>query len=173
MTRLVFLIILLTAAAAATQAQAPVERVPGRVVIDVVAVDRNGAPLMDLKRDEVEVWIRGAKELVGTWQLVSIQLELPDKKIDLFGPGAKGQQTFLTMCAPCHLPQGGRHVLEGIHELCVRLCVIVARVQDSRRNISHHGLLLRDRHFFHDGEHLRQLFSTNRVLEKLQMSLPL
>ncbi len=37
---------------------------------------------------------QGAKELVGTWQLVSIQLELPDKKIDLFGPGARGQQTF-------------------------------------------------------------------------------
>jgi hypothetical protein len=37
---------------------------------------------------------QGAKDLVGTWQLVSIQLEFPDKKIDLFGPGAKGQQIF-------------------------------------------------------------------------------
>ena len=67
MTRLVFLIILLTAAAAATQAQAPVERVPGRVVIDVVAVDRNGAPLMDLKRDEVEVWIGRFRAPIDTF----------------------------------------------------------------------------------------------------------
>jgi VWFA-related protein len=57
MTRLFFLTTLLTAAAAATQAQAPVERVPGRVVVDVVAVDRKGMPVMDLKRDEIEVWI--------------------------------------------------------------------------------------------------------------------
>jgi VWFA-related protein len=57
MTRHFFLITLLIAAAAAAQAQAPVERVPGRVVIDVVAVDRNGMPVMDLKRDEIEVWI--------------------------------------------------------------------------------------------------------------------
>ncbi|MEW6454032.1 MAG: lipocalin-like domain-containing protein [Pseudomonadota bacterium] len=35
-----------------------------------------------------------AKDLIGTWTLSAIQLELPDKKIDLFGPGAKGQQTF-------------------------------------------------------------------------------
>src|SRR5687768_16588244 len=56
MTRL-FLLIALLAAAAGVPAQAPVERVSGRVVIDVVAVDRNGAPVMDLKQEEVEVWI--------------------------------------------------------------------------------------------------------------------
>jgi VWFA-related protein len=57
MTRLFLLIALLVPAAVAVPAQAPVERVPGRVVIDVVAVDRNGAPVMDLKQEEVEVWI--------------------------------------------------------------------------------------------------------------------
>lgn len=35
-----------------------------------------------------------AKDLIGTWTLTAIQLELPDRTIDLFGPGAKGQQTF-------------------------------------------------------------------------------
>lgn len=48
---------MLAAAVAGTRAQAPAERVPGRVVIDVVAVDRNGVPVMDLKQEEVEVWI--------------------------------------------------------------------------------------------------------------------
>lgn len=56
MTRFLFLIVLLAAATAA-RGQAPVERVPGRVEIDVVAVDRNGVPVMDLKQEEVEVWI--------------------------------------------------------------------------------------------------------------------
>lgn len=57
MTRLFLPLALLVAAGAATPAQAPAERVPGRVVIDVVAVDRHGVPVMDLKQDEVEVWI--------------------------------------------------------------------------------------------------------------------
>ena len=57
MSRLLCLIALLAAAAAGARAQAPAERVPGRVVIDVVAVDRNGVPVMDLKQEEVEVWI--------------------------------------------------------------------------------------------------------------------
>src|SRR5687768_16119493 len=57
MTRLLCLIAVLAAAVAGTRAQAPAERVSGRVVIDVVAVDRNGVPVMDLKQEEVEVWI--------------------------------------------------------------------------------------------------------------------
>src|SRR5258706_16083710 len=37
--------------------QAPTERGAGRIHIDAVAVDKNGLPVMDLKPDEVEVWI--------------------------------------------------------------------------------------------------------------------
>jgi hypothetical protein len=72
MTRLLCLIALLAAAAAASApAQAPVERVPGRIVIDVVAVDRNGVPVMDLKRDEIEVWIGHFRVPIDTFTPVT------------------------------------------------------------------------------------------------------
>ena len=35
-----------------------------------------------------------AKDLVGTWTLVSIALEQDGKKTDFYGPNPKGQQTF-------------------------------------------------------------------------------
>jgi VWFA-related protein len=38
-------------------AQAPSERGAGRIHIDMVAADKNGIPVVDLKPDEVEVWI--------------------------------------------------------------------------------------------------------------------
>src|SRR5438067_591047 len=38
--------------------QAP-ERPSGHLLIDAVALDRNGMPISDLRRDEVEVWIGG------------------------------------------------------------------------------------------------------------------
>lgn len=38
-------------------AQAPSERGAGRIHLDVVAVDKNGLPVVDLKPEEVEVWI--------------------------------------------------------------------------------------------------------------------
>jgi VWFA-related protein len=72
MTRLLCLIALLAAAAAAgARAQAPAERVPGRVVIDVVAVDRNGVPVMDLKQEEVEVWIGHFRVPIDTFTPVT------------------------------------------------------------------------------------------------------
>src|SRR5436190_14107529 len=37
--------------------QAPSERGAGKIHIDAVAVDKNGAPVTDLKPEEVEVWI--------------------------------------------------------------------------------------------------------------------
>ena len=42
-------------------AQAPPSgsEVPTRLTLDVVAVDRNGAPIVDLRPDEFEVWISG------------------------------------------------------------------------------------------------------------------
>jgi VWFA-related protein len=71
MTRLLLLIALLLPPAVGARAQAPVERVPGRVVIDVVAVDRNGAPVMDLKQDEVEVWIGHFRAPIQTFTPVT------------------------------------------------------------------------------------------------------
>ena len=35
-----------------------------------------------------------AKDLVGTWTLVSIMLERDGKKTDLYGPNPQGQLTF-------------------------------------------------------------------------------
>ena len=43
-------------AAAAAQNPAPLA---GRLTLDMVAVDRNGAPVVDLRPDEIEVWISG------------------------------------------------------------------------------------------------------------------
>jgi hypothetical protein len=37
-----------------------------------------------------------AKDLVGTWTLVSVTLEQDGKKTDLYGPNPQGQQTFET-----------------------------------------------------------------------------
>jgi VWFA-related protein len=46
---------------ALTAAQASQNRAPstGRLTLDVAAVDRTGAPVVDLKPDELEVWISG------------------------------------------------------------------------------------------------------------------
>jgi VWFA-related protein len=55
MTRLLPLALLAIAATALPQA--PVERGTARLLIDAVAFDRNGVPVVDLKQDEVEVWI--------------------------------------------------------------------------------------------------------------------
>lgn len=58
MTRLLISLVLAAAAGSVTaRPQAPVERGSSRILIDAVAVDRNGAPVLDLKPDEIEVWI--------------------------------------------------------------------------------------------------------------------
>ena len=46
-------------AAASIQPQDPTPAAAGRLTLDVVAVDRAGAPVRDLKPDELEVWIGG------------------------------------------------------------------------------------------------------------------
>ncbi|MEE8585312.1 MAG: VWA domain-containing protein [Acidobacteriota bacterium] len=61
----------LLAVAAQKQDQAPVIRVETQVVlVDLVATDRNGRPVKDLRRDEVEVFEDGKKQPVAFFQLI-------------------------------------------------------------------------------------------------------
>jgi VWFA-related protein len=56
-SHLVAMLLAATIGSPASHAQAQTEPRSGRVVIDMVAVDRHGEPLSDIRRDEVEVWI--------------------------------------------------------------------------------------------------------------------
>ena len=49
------------------QAQKRSERSPTHLVIDVVALGRDEAPINDLRRDEVEVWISGYRVPVDSF----------------------------------------------------------------------------------------------------------
>jgi VWFA-related protein len=57
MIRLLLPLVLVLLGPLPWHAQAPSERGAGRIHIDAVAVDKNGVPVMDLKPDEIEVWI--------------------------------------------------------------------------------------------------------------------
>lgn len=57
MIRLLVPLVLLALSPTPGRAQAPVERGSARILIDAVAIDRNGTPVVDLKPEEVEVWI--------------------------------------------------------------------------------------------------------------------
>jgi VWFA-related protein len=58
MTRILVSLVLATATGSmAARAQAPAERGSSRILIDAVAFDRSGVPVVDLKPEEVEVWI--------------------------------------------------------------------------------------------------------------------
>lgn len=57
MKRILLPIALVALVGSGAYAQIPSERGPGRIHIDAVAVDKNGLPVMDLKPEEVEVWI--------------------------------------------------------------------------------------------------------------------
>jgi VWFA-related protein len=48
-----------------------VERSPGQLVIDAVAFDRDGMPVADLRREEVEVWIRNFRVPFESFTAVS------------------------------------------------------------------------------------------------------
>jgi VWFA-related protein len=72
MTRLLLLLGSIAAASpAALPGQIPVERSPGRLVIDAVAVDRDGSPVADLRREELEVWIGGYRVPIDTFAAVT------------------------------------------------------------------------------------------------------
>jgi VWFA-related protein len=65
----------LTAAVdAAGSAQIPVEPHPGHIVIDAVVHDKAGAPVLDLRPEELEVWIAGYR--------------VPIESVTLIAPGA-------------------------------------------------------------------------------------
>jgi VWFA-related protein len=57
MIRLLLPLVLLALGPVTDIPQAPSERGAGRIHVDAVATDRNGLPVMDLKPEEVEVWI--------------------------------------------------------------------------------------------------------------------
>ncbi len=51
--------------------QIPVERAAGHLLIDAVAVDRDGSAVPDLTREEVEVWIGGYRVPIDTFAVVT------------------------------------------------------------------------------------------------------
>jgi len=60
MTRLMAAALAAVLTAGATQGEPPVQdRPPGRLLVDAVFLGKDGAPVTDLRRDEVEVWISG------------------------------------------------------------------------------------------------------------------
>jgi VWFA-related protein len=72
MTRLLILLASIAAAGpAGPRPQVAVERAPGHLLIDAVALDRNGAPVADLTREEIEVWIGGYRVPIDTFTSVT------------------------------------------------------------------------------------------------------
>jgi VWFA-related protein len=57
MTRFLLPVVLLALSLVPGRPQAPSERGKGRIHIDIVAADKAGLPVVDLKPEEVEVWI--------------------------------------------------------------------------------------------------------------------
>ena len=57
MTRFLLPVVLLALSLVPGRPQAPSERGKGRIHIDMVAADKNGLPVVDLKPEEVEMWI--------------------------------------------------------------------------------------------------------------------
>ena len=71
MTRTVGVLFLLAALVVPVAGQPPA-KAPGRFLdVDVVALDRNGMPIVDLRRDELEVWIGGLRIPTDTFIKVS------------------------------------------------------------------------------------------------------
>ena len=69
---------------AGLRSQAPaVERATAPLVIDAVAFDRNGMPVMDLKREELEVWIAGYRVPIDTLTAVTASDERAGRSIVL------------------------------------------------------------------------------------------
>lgn len=70
---LVSLALIAAAGPASVRPQTPVERASAHVLIDAVAFDRNGMPVPDLKREELEVWISGYRVPIETFTAVTPQ----------------------------------------------------------------------------------------------------
>jgi VWFA-related protein len=84
MTRLlIVLAAIVVATQAGPRAQQPVERPPGRLLIDVVAIDRDAVPVTDLRREELEVWIGGYRVPIDTFTAVTTDADRGDRSIVL------------------------------------------------------------------------------------------
>lgn len=69
---LLSLLLAVTTVSAAARTQAPAGRQPSpQILIDVVAFDRQGMPVSDMKREELEVWIAGYRVPVETFAAVT------------------------------------------------------------------------------------------------------
>lgn len=65
------LVLIATIGPAGAGPQTPVERGSARLLIDAVAFDRNGAPVVDLKPEEMEVWIGHFRVPIETFTAVT------------------------------------------------------------------------------------------------------
>jgi len=84
MTRLLIVLATIAVVAPAGQRpQVPVERSPGRLLIDAVALDRDGTPVPDLRREEVEVWIGGYRVPIDTFEAVMPDADRGERSIVL------------------------------------------------------------------------------------------
>lgn len=85
MTRLLISLVFVAAVGpAGVRSQAPVdERASAPLVIDAVAFDRNAMPVMDLTREELEVWIAGYRVPIDTLTAVTASDERAGRSIVL------------------------------------------------------------------------------------------
>ena len=65
------LLIVVAAASGAGGQDQPAERSPRLLLIDAVAFDRQGMPVTDLRREEMEIWLRGFRLPFETFRSVS------------------------------------------------------------------------------------------------------
>src|SRR5262245_52795873 len=60
--------------------QTPTEPRPGRVIIDVVALDHGGNPVLDVKPSELEVWIVGYRVPIESLTFVNPTPDVPSNR---------------------------------------------------------------------------------------------
>ncbi len=83
MTRLLVLLALIAVEPIRGNSQAPAEGRGSRLLIDAVAFDRNGTPVLDLRQEELEVWISGYRVPIETLTAVSASDERSGRSIVL------------------------------------------------------------------------------------------
>ncbi len=71
MTRILLPLVLFALSLVPGPPQAPSERGRGRIHLDVVAVDKNDVPVVDLKPEEVEVWIGHFRAPIESFTVVT------------------------------------------------------------------------------------------------------
>jgi VWFA-related protein len=84
MTRLLLLLAMIAAIEPVSGSpQAPAEARGSRLLIDAVAFDRNGTPVLDLKQEDLEVWISGYRVPIETLTVVTASDERSGRSIVL------------------------------------------------------------------------------------------